>query len=480
MSIDFTLTESQKKLQRNAREFATEILQPLVRQADEQQDPQVAFQMMKGAYIECYKLGFAMGFLPRKYGGGGVSNVDLQVVAEEITAVDPGFATILLVNGLALMPLAWFGSEEQKRKWIGEATSDPRGEYLAGWAVSEAAGTPGGTANFDHPNGFPAGIGLIAKHDKGRGEYVLNGTKYWPCNCGGWDLHGANVNVCVVRTDPRKGGKGGLSAVLVPRETTGVTYRAPISKIGHRLCQNNVIQFENCRVPEENVFAVGDGDLVVSKAFTWSGPVAAIAAVGVARAAYEYILQWAKTYTGGGDKPIMHHQAVGYLLAEVAMKIEACRAFSWKAAHYLDLHDAEGHAVAAMAKIFCGETMFGAVFRAMQTMGVNALDRAHPVEKLLREAAVFPLYDAGNIGMQMRKVWGVMLDPDFDPRAIAACAPIQFKKSMEGFGTFVAHDFPLGKGSAMQLARKRVQGASVAVQPRLARSHASRRAGTIS
>ena len=132
--------------------------------------------------------------------------------------------------------------------------------------------------------------------------------------------------------------------------------------------------------------------------------------MGVARSAYEYVLKWAKTYTAGGSVPIIHHQAVGYLLAEVAMKIEACRAFSWKAAHYLDLHDSEGHAVGAMAKVFCGETLFNAVFRAMQAMGVNALDKAHPVEKFLREAAVFPLYDAGNIGMQMRKIWGVMLD----------------------------------------------------------------------
>ena len=446
MAIDFTLTTSQQRLQRNAREFAVEILQPLVKTADEELDTQKAFHMLKGAYIECYKLGFAMGFLPREYGGGGVSNVDLQIVAEEITAVDPGFATVLLVNGLALMPLVWFGSPDQKRKWLGLATSDPRGEYIAGWTVSEAAGTPGGTANFDHPGPFPAGIALVARHDRGRGEYVLNGTKYWPCNAGGWDLKGANVNVCIVRTNPKSGGTKGLSAIIVPRDTPGVSYGQPISKLGHRLCQNNSIVFENCRVPEENAFAVGDGDLVVSKAFTWSGPVAAIAAVGVARSAYEYVLRWAKKYTAGGSLPILHHQAVGYLLAEVAMKIEACRAFSWKAAHYLDLHDAEGHAVGAMAKVFAGETLFNAVFRAMQAMGVNSLDKAHPVEKFLREAAVFPLYDAGNIGMQMRKIWGVMLDPEFDPRAIAECRPIKFKKSMEGIGIVVATEEPMRVG----------------------------------
>jgi nitroalkane oxidase len=442
MAIDFTLSSAQQRLQRNAREFALEVLQPLVKAADEEPDTQKAFQSLKGAYIECHKLGFAMGFLPKQYGGGGVGNVDLQIVAEEITAVDPGFATILLVNGLALMPVAWFGTEEQKRKWIGDATSDPRGEFIAGWTVSEAAGSPGGTANFDHPGGYPTGIGLTATHDKGRGEYVLNGTKLWPCNAGGWDLKGANVNVCIVRTDPERGGKTGLSALLVPRESRGVTYLQPISKLGHRLCQNNSIVFENCRVPEENLFAQGNGDLVISKAFTWSGPVAAIAAVGVARSAYEYVLKWAKTYTAGGSLPILHHQAVGYLLAEVAMKIEACRAFSWKAAHYLDQYNSEGHAIGAMAKIFCGETLFHAVFRLMQAMGVNSLDRTHPIEKYLREAAVFPLYDAGNIGMQMRKIWGVMLDGEFDPRAIADTRPMPFKKSMEGAGTDVSPDTP--------------------------------------
>jgi alkylation response protein AidB-like acyl-CoA dehydrogenase len=331
------------------------------------------------------------------------------------------------------MPVAWFGSEEQKVKWIGEATSDPTHSYLAAWTVSEPGGPQSGTANFDHPGEQPAGIGVTAILDKGRGEWVLNGKKKWPCNSGGWDLKGANVNIVIVRTAPKKGGKHGLSGMLVPRGTPGVRYEQPISKIGHRLCQNNTMVFENCRVPEENVFAQGDGDLIIAKDFTWSGPVAAIAAVGVARSAYEYVLKWAKTNSHGSDKPIIHYQAVGYKLASIAMRIEACRAFSWKAAHYLDLHDSEGHAVGAMAKVFCSETMFQSVFEAMQVMGVNALDREHPVERYLREALVLPLYDAGNIGMQMRKIWGVMADPDYDPKAIMASSPIEFKKSMEGW-----------------------------------------------
>lgn len=311
MAIDFELTQEQRMLQKTARDFSQEVLKPHVATADAEPDPQKAFAMMKEPYKEAYKLGFAMGFLPKEFGGLSFSNVDLQIVAEEICAVDPGFACILLVNGLALMPVAWFASEEQKRKWIGEATNDPSCEYLAAWTVSEPPGSPGGTANFDHPGSHPVGIGVTAELDKATGEYVLNGRKFWPSNAGGWDLKGANVNTVLVRTDKTKGGKEGLGAVLVPRGTPGVTYEKPIDKIGHRLNQNNSIVYDNCRVPEENAFAIGDGDLIISKDFTWSGPVAAIAAVAVARTAYEYALDWAKTYTAGGDKPIINHQAVG-------------------------------------------------------------------------------------------------------------------------------------------------------------------------
>lgn len=432
MAIDFTLTPEQKTLQNMARDFAQGVLKPLVAKADAEPDPQKGFQMIKPAYVDAYKLGFAMGFLPKEYGGGGISNVDLQIVAEEICAVDPGFACIMLVNGLALFPIVWFGTEEQKKKWIGEATSDLKGEYLAGWVVSEPAGTPGGTANFDHPDSHPVGISVTCKRKDGR--YILNGRKYWPSSSAGWDMQGANINVCIVRTDLKKGGKEGLACAVVPRGTPGMRYEKPIDKMGQRLNQNNDMYFENVEIPEENVFAIGKGDLIISKAFTWSGPVAAIASVATARSAYEYTLNWARNYTAGGDKPIIHHQAVGYMLADIAMKIEACRAFSWKAAHYLDMHDSEGHAIGAMAKVFCGEAMFDTVFRCMQVMGVNALDKVHPLEKYLRDVLVFPLYDAGNMGMQRRKIWGVMSDTDFDPRAFMDCKAITFKKSMEGHG----------------------------------------------
>ena len=433
MAIDFSLTPQQKELQRVAREFSLEALKPLIRAADAEPDPQKGFQMVKPAYEKAYELGFATGFLPEEYGGGGLTNVDVQIAAEEISAVDPGFACILLVNGLALMPVVWYASEEQKENWLTEACNDPTHSYLAGWVVSEPAGSPGGTANFDHPDP-KAGIQLIAERDVD--EYVLNGRKYWPSSAGGWDLQGANANTVIVRTDRNAGGKTALSAIMVPRGTPGVRYETPVDKMGQRLNQNNDIVFENARVPAENLFAEGNGDLIISKDFTWSGPVAGIAAVATARTAYEYTLEWAKTYTAGGKDPIIYHQAVGYQLTDIAMRIEACRAFCWKAAYYADLYDCENHALGAMSKVYPGEVCTQVVYDCMRVMGVNSYDRrSHPLDKLMRDVICFPIYDAGNMGMQRRKIWGVMAHPDFNPRAFMDNEPIEFTKDMEGIGS---------------------------------------------
>jgi Acyl-CoA dehydrogenase, N-terminal domain len=129
----------------------------------------LAYQKTKGVYIEAYKAGIAMAMLPKEYGGGGLSCLDFVIAAEEICAVDPGFACTVLCNGLGLMPVSWYGSEEQKKRFIGAATSDPTGTYLSAWTAGEPPGGTGGTANFDSP--LPkAGIGMTAVRD---GDYFV-------------------------------------------------------------------------------------------------------------------------------------------------------------------------------------------------------------------------------------------------------------------------------------------------------------------
>src|SRR4026208_878628 len=151
MAIDFTPTEKQQEIQESAREYARNHLAPITDRVDAEPDPLKAFQLMKDAYAEAWKRGFAFSGLPGEYGGGGLSNVDFVLAAEEIQAVDPGFGTTLLVNGLGLMPVWHRGPEDQKRTFIGTATAAESGECLAGSGASAPPGTPGGTANFDAP-----------------------------------------------------------------------------------------------------------------------------------------------------------------------------------------------------------------------------------------------------------------------------------------------------------------------------------------
>src|SRR6478752_1472844 len=296
MAIDFTLTKDQQDLQQTAREFAQDVLAPVVRAADAEPDPLAGFNLTKPAYVEAVKRGIAFSMLPKEYGGGGLSNVDFVIAAEEIQAVDPGFGTAVLVNGLGLMPVWYYGTEEQKQRFISGATSDTSNEFIVGYAASEPAGTPGGTANFDAPAIDGAGVGVTATLDGD--DYVINGRKYWPCNVGGWDNQGANLNLVVVRTDPVAGGTSALSAIIVERGTPGVSYTS-ISTSAQRSAPNCEIIFDNARVPAANMIegTKGNGDLLINRNFAWSGPVAGIGAVAVERAAYEDALQWAKTYT---------------------------------------------------------------------------------------------------------------------------------------------------------------------------------------
>ena len=124
MAFDFTLTPEQKQIQLHSRDFAQTVLAPIVQAVDEEPDPLRGFQMMKSAYVEASKRGMAWAMLPKEYGGGGLSNVDYIIAAEEVQSVDPGFGTTLLVNGLGLMPIWYYGSEEQKKRFIGGATAD--------------------------------------------------------------------------------------------------------------------------------------------------------------------------------------------------------------------------------------------------------------------------------------------------------------------------------------------------------------------
>lgn len=223
---------------------------------------------------------------------------------------------------------------------------------------------------------------------------------------------------------------------MVERGTPGVSYRM-IDKTAHRLCANAEMTFEDAPVPAANLIegTLGNADLLINRNFAWSGPVAGAAAVGVARAAFETALDFAKTNSGGGGGKIIQYQYPGYVLGDVATAIEACRYFCWKAAHYIDYHDYHGELIGAMNKTYVTEAMIQAVYKCMQVVGVSSVDKKRGFDKLIREATVFPLYDGGNFAMQRRRVHGVMAHDDFDPNALAENRFVPFHKEMEGIDT---------------------------------------------
>lgn len=451
--VDFALTEEQRMVQETAREFAQETVKPLAEEANEKDDPEDVFTTMKPAYEEAFELGFAFPYVPGEYGGGfqeeAIDHLTFAIAVEEVCAADPGFGCTLLVNTLGQLPVYMFGSDEQKERFLGEtveAMEEGNSDYIWGYVISEPPGKPGGTASFDAPGAYPTGQQLTAEYDEEAGEYVLNGEKFWPSNAGGWDLEGADKSVFLVRTDRDTGGKGGLSAIIVPRETEGIEYHY-IDKIGQRTNQNMTIYCDNARVPEENLLAEGLGHYLVMKAFSWSGPIAAAAAVGCARAAFDYVMDWSKEYTAGASTPIYEFQAPGYMMFDAASKIEASRYLYWKMADYMDKQGVAGGIerhedlnagsvlAGSLAKVRATEVCRDVIYECMQVMGVNSIDESHPLNRIYQDAITLPLYDAGNVGIQRRKAWGVMGDEGFDSTLIMEDRGLKYKDSMVGWGT---------------------------------------------
>jgi alkylation response protein AidB-like acyl-CoA dehydrogenase len=432
MAIDFTMSAEQRQIQKMARAFSENILAPVIPASDREPDPMLAYQKTKGAYIEAYKAGIAMAMLPKEYGGAGLSCLDYVIACEEITSVDPRFACTCLCNGLGLMPVLWYGSDEQKKRFLNAATSDPTGTYLSAWTAGEPPGGTGGTANFDSP--LPkAGIGMTAVRQGD--HFVINGKKKWSSSPG-WDGLGTNTQTAIIRTDSSVGGTEGLSAIVIERGTPGITWTF-LNKEGHRTTSNAFVVFKDAKVPVANLLpgAVGNGDLVINRNFAWSGPVAAIAAVGVARAAYEDALKFLKTNTAGSLTPIIRFQNAGYVMGDVAAKIESARYFAWRAADYLDKHSQHAELIGAMCKINVTEAMIECVYKCMQIVGVNSLSTEYKFGKYLREASILPIYDGGNMGMQRRRVHGIIADENFNPRAIMDDDFVKFDKSMEAIDT---------------------------------------------
>jgi alkylation response protein AidB-like acyl-CoA dehydrogenase len=201
---------------------------------------------------------------------------------------------------------------------------------------------------------------------------------------------------------------------MVPGDLPGVRVVDRYDKLGHRGVDTPRVDFEGVRVPADHLIGVpGQGVQIVSTAFSWTAALIGAACVGVMRAAFEYALDFATSERRLGTGPVIEHQNVGFMLADVKMRIEAARYLTWKACHYFDQTRGRGQELAVMTKVYCSELAVQVVYDAMRVVGVQSYTPQTPLERLMRNAMVFPLYDGGNMGVRRRQLHGMLRQPGY-------------------------------------------------------------------
>lgn len=409
MAIDFALTPEQQELQANAREFAGNVLAPLAAELDTIPDPAEAFYRSREAFREMAKAGFTKSFIPAVNGGLGFGMVDLAIASEELARVDVNVPTTLLANGLALQPVIQFGSDNQRERFLEPFANDADGSLLAAFAFTDVAGG----ANFDSDDP-EAGIQTVARRDGD--AWVVTGEKHYTTNGTGWDGQGAHLYSVVCRTDPRQGAREALAVIMVPGDSSGIEVVDVYDKLGHRGVVTPRVHFEEVHVPADNLIGrPGQGIEIVSGTFSWTAALIGAACVGVMRAAFEYAHEFARSERRLGAGPIIEHQNVGYMLADIKMRIEAARYLTWKACHYFEQTGGRGEELAIMTKVYCSELAVQVLYDAMRVVGVESYAKGKtPLERLMRDALCFPLYDGGNVGVRRRQLHSILAQPGYD------------------------------------------------------------------
>lgn len=365
--ISFSLTEEQEALQAMAREFAEKEMKPKAAKYDEGHEfPE---EVMKKAF----EVGFLTCKIPKEYGGEGLSDIDTVIISEELAGGCAGMYTTMMVNALAYTPIILFGTDEQKKKFL---TPHTEKMSFASFCLTEReAGSDAGA--------------LKTTAKKVGSEYVINGSKCFISNAGI-----ASLYVVFANSNPDKGMRG-ISAFIVPRETPGLTIGKVEDKMGQRASNTTELFFEDVKVPEENLLGKeGIGFLIAMKTLDKTRAPVGAAGVGVARAALQYAIEYAKTRIQFG-KPIALFQHIAFQIAQMAMEINAARHLVWHAAWLLDEGKPCGKE-SAMAKTYGSDVAMRVTTESLQILGGYGYMKDFPMEKLMRDAKLLQIYEGTN------------------------------------------------------------------------------------
>lgn len=407
MAIDFTLTPGQRELQLQCRDFAARHLAGVREATHSLPSPEARFAATRPVFAEMVRAGFLRRILPAPAGGDGGAMVDFAIMAEEFMAADVNVPLTMFACMLGLSPVLFGGSPAQLAQWLPPFLAR-EGTPLAAFGFSE----PAGSANF--ASSAP-GTGVATRVRAEGGELVIDGAKVWVSNAAGWDGQGPEVTTLVCRADDSVQPGGGVVVVIVPGGRPGFGVDGCIDSLGHRAHLMPRTRYDGVRVPRENLIAHPDGVALIEASFTATAAVVGAFAVGVMRAAFDAVLDFAKSERRGGAVPIIEHQAVGYALADAKMRIEAIRAMTLRACHALDAGEPGAAELSLQTKVLGGETAVEVITRLFQVMGISSYSHEHPLAGLLQDAMAFPLFDGGNLGVRRRQLHAMMAAPDYDP-----------------------------------------------------------------
>lgn len=362
----FARTEEQQALADAARAFCDAEIAPLAREDDEHERFRKELVAKMGEYGLC---GVPT---PAEYGGLGLGAVEYAMVLEEIARVSASYAVTVAVTGLPQAILLKFGDEAQRRRWLPGLAS---GALLGAFALSE-------------PESGSDAASLKTTATRDGDDYVLSGTKFWI-------THGGFADLYVVMARTGAAGPKGISAFLVPGDAKGLSFGKKEEKMGLRASPTAEIVLDDVRIPASN--RLGDEGIGFTVAMTAldSGRVTiASTAVGLSAAALDYATSYAVQRKQFGQS-ILDFQGVGFMIADMATRVEASRLLVQKAAWQKD-HGLPFSETAAMAKLFATDTAMAVTTDAVQVLGGYGYVREHPVERWMRDAKVMQIVEGTN------------------------------------------------------------------------------------
>jgi len=382
--MDYFLTDEQKMLKDLAHKIAVEEILPARAGLDETET--FPWDIMH----VCAETGLFGVYIPEEYGGTGGGVFENTIVIEELSWGCLGVSVSYAASGLGAYPILLFGNEKQKKKYLPEIAS---GRKLAAFGLTEPdAGSDAG--------------GIKTTAIKDGNYYVLNGTKQWITNGGEAEIYSV-----IGLTDPKRASSVG-SAFILDNGTSGFNFGKKEKKLGIRASATRELIFEDCRVPAENLLGrEGIGFIIVMKTFDKTRPGIGAQAVGVAQAALDAAVHYARERYQFG-KRIISFQAVQHILADMATQVEAARSLVYAVSRYIDSNPKNYSKVSGMAKLFASDVAVKVTLDAIQIFGGYGYMREYPVEKMLRDAKILQIYEGTNqiqrnvIGLELMKEYG--------------------------------------------------------------------------